>query len=230
MAILPHTLIACIGPITANTARELGLRVDIMASEYTMDGLVTALGRTFCDFNHRDTESQRLIMLKTLPTTHDVLDFNQQTQHSAISNQHSALAACARIRPFAAWCARRRSSPDDFIYPLFVTHGKNVKNEISSMPGVYQWSPDQLAREAESIAKLGIPAVILFGLPEEKDPIGLENFAADGIVQQATRVIKQAVPEMIVVTDVCLCEYTDHGHCGILERTAIIRICRKATC
>lgn len=106
---------------------------------------------------------------------------------------------------------------DDFIYPLFVTHGNNVKNEIGSMPGVYQWSIDQLARETESIAKLGIPAVILFGLPAEKDPIGLENFAPDGIVQQATRVIKQAVPEMIVVTDVCLCEYTDHGHCGILN-------------
>jgi porphobilinogen synthase len=85
------------------------------------------------------------------------------------------------------------------------------------MPGVFQWSPDQLVREAESIAALGIPAVILFGLPAEKDPIGLENFAPDGIVQQATRIIKDAVPEMLVVTDVCLCEYTDHGHCGVLN-------------
>jgi len=106
---------------------------------------------------------------------------------------------------------------DDFIYPLFVVHGDNVQNEISSMPGVYQWSINQLACEAESIAKLGIPAVILFGVPAEKDPIGLENFAPDGIVQQAARAIKHAVPEMIVVTDVCLCEYTDHGHCGILN-------------
>jgi len=106
---------------------------------------------------------------------------------------------------------------DDFIYPLFVVHGDNVQNEISSMPGVYQWSINQLACEAEAIAKLGIPAVILFGVPAEKDPIGLENFAPDGIVQQATRAIKHAVPEMIVITDVCLCEYTDHGHCGILN-------------
>ena len=106
---------------------------------------------------------------------------------------------------------------DDFIYPLFVTHGRKVKNEIKSMPGVFQWSPDLLAREAESIASLGIPSVILFGIPESKDPIGLENFSANGIVQQATRIIKEAVPEMIVVTDVCLCEYTDHGHCGILN-------------
>lgn len=110
-------------------------------------------------------------------------------------------------------------APDDFIYPLFVTHGTGVKTEISSMPGVYQWSPDLLAREAESIAALGIPSVILFGLPAEKDPVGVENFAADGIVQQAIRVIKKAVPELVVATDVCLCEYTDHGHCGLLNTT-----------
>jgi porphobilinogen synthase len=108
-------------------------------------------------------------------------------------------------------------APDDFIYPLFVTHGRGVKNEIRSMPGVFQWSPDLLAREAESIAALGIPAVLLFGVPAEKDPVGLENFAPDGIVQQAARLIKDAVPGLIVVTDVCLCEYTDHGHCGILN-------------
>ncbi len=110
-------------------------------------------------------------------------------------------------------------TPDDFVYPMFVTHGDHIQNEIGSMPGVYQWSIDQLARETESIAKLGVPAVLLFGLPAQKDPIGLENFAADGIVQQATRAIKAAVPEMIVITDVCLCEYTDHGHCGILNHS-----------
>jgi len=108
-------------------------------------------------------------------------------------------------------------APDDFIYPLFVTHGRAVRNPINSMPGVFQQSPDQLAREAESIARLGIPAVLLFGLPQTKDPVGLENFASDGIVQEAVRVIKDAVPEMVVVTDVCLCEYTDHGHCGLLH-------------
>ena len=108
-------------------------------------------------------------------------------------------------------------APDDFIYPLFVTHGRGVQNEIRSMTGVYQWSIDKLAREAESIAGLGIPAVMLFGIPAEKDPIGLENFAPDGIVQQAVRAIKDAAPEMVVVTDVCLCEYTEHGHCGVLN-------------
>src|SRR3989442_12141512 len=101
-------------------------------------------------------------------------------------------------------------APDDLIYPLFVTHGHGVKNEIKSMPGVFQWSPNLLGREVQSIAALGIPAVLLFGLPAHKDPVGLENFAPDGIVQQATRAIKDAAPEMLVVTDVCLCEYTDH--------------------
>ena len=123
-----------------------------------------------------------------------------------------------RLNPtLRAMMRETQLAADDFIYPLFVTHGRKVKNEIKSMPGVFQWSPDLLAREAESIASLDIPSVILFGIPESKDPIGLENFSANGIVQQATRIIKEAVPEMIVVTDVCLCEYTDHGHCGILN-------------
>lgn len=111
-------------------------------------------------------------------------------------------------------------SASDFIYPLFVRHGINIHHEIPSMPGIHQWSVDILAAEAEEIARLGIPAIILFGIPKEKDPIGTENFSAEGIVQQAIRVIKQAVPELIVVTDVCMCEYTDHGHCGILNKGA----------
>lgn len=106
---------------------------------------------------------------------------------------------------------------NDFVYPLFVRHGKGIKKEIVSMPGVFQWSVDQLPKEVESIAALGIPAVILFGIPDEKGPIGRENFAPDGIVQQAIRAIKATTPEMIVITDICLCEYTDHGHCGILN-------------
>jgi porphobilinogen synthase len=106
---------------------------------------------------------------------------------------------------------------NDFIYPLFVTHGKGLRKPVPSMPGIEQLSIDQLAEESESIAKLGIPAVILFGIPAEKDAVGRENFAADGIVQQAVRAVKNAVPRMVVVTDVCLCEYTDHGHCGLLN-------------
>jgi porphobilinogen synthase len=105
----------------------------------------------------------------------------------------------------------------DFICPLFIRPGRDGQREISSMPGVYQWTVSALSKEVENVARLGIPAVILFGIPEEKDPVGHENFAPDGIVHRAIRAIKKAVPEMIVVTDVCMCEYTDHGHCGLLN-------------
>ncbi len=108
-------------------------------------------------------------------------------------------------------------NPGDFIYPLFVRHGHGIRREVPSMPGVYQLSVDQLAHEVQEVWALGIPAVILFGIPAQKDPVGKENFSPQGIVQQAVRAIKAAVPEMVVITDVCLCEYTDHGHCGLLN-------------
>lgn len=120
--------------------------------------------------------------------------------------------------PLRAMMRETSLSAADFIYPLFVTHGRQVRRPIASMPGIHQLSVDQLAAEATTIAGLGIPAVILFGIPAAKDPIGLENFAADGIVQQAIRALKTAVPDLIVLTDVCLCEYTDHGHCGVLNQ------------
>ncbi len=106
---------------------------------------------------------------------------------------------------------------DDFIYPIFVVHGSGVSNPIASMPGISQLSVDMAVEEAKKAADIGVRSVLLFGIPAEKDPVGLENFADDGIVQQATRAIKEALPEMVVVTDVCLCEYTDHGHCGVLN-------------
>ena len=106
---------------------------------------------------------------------------------------------------------------DDFIYPLFVVHGASVRKPISSMPGICQLSVDEAVIEAKAAHALGVNAILLFGIPAEKDPIGVENFADDGIVQQAIRGIKAELPDMLVVTDVCLCEYTDHGHCGILN-------------
>ncbi|MBI5958486.1 MAG: porphobilinogen synthase [Chloroflexi bacterium] len=113
-------------------------------------------------------------------------------------------------------------SPAHFVYPLFVVHGRDVQEEIPSMPGVYRQSVDRLAREVEEISDLRIPAVILFGLPAHKDPLGEENFAANGIIQQAIRAIKQANPDLLVITDVCMCEYTDHGHCGIVHEGQIL--------
>jgi porphobilinogen synthase len=113
-------------------------------------------------------------------------------------------------------------SPANFIYPLFVVHGRDVHEEIPSMPGVYHQSIDHLAREINELAALHIPAVILFGVPAHKDPLGQENFAENGIVQQAARAIKQANPDILVMTDVCMCEYTDHGHCGIVRDGEIL--------
>lgn len=107
---------------------------------------------------------------------------------------------------------------DDLVYPLFVVHGRSVQEEISSMPGQYRFSVDRLAQEARVIREHGVPAVLLFGVPERKDPLGSEAYAEDGIVQRAVREIKAAVPGLMVITDVCLCEYTDHGHCGKIER------------
>ncbi|MBM4456968.1 MAG: porphobilinogen synthase [Chloroflexi bacterium] len=106
---------------------------------------------------------------------------------------------------------------DDLIYPLFVVHGQGVRRPISSMPGICQLSVDQAVAEAQEAASLGIPAVILFGVPAVKDPLGSENFSDQGIIQQATRGLKTALPDLVVIVDLCLCEYTDHGHCGVLK-------------
>jgi porphobilinogen synthase len=112
-------------------------------------------------------------------------------------------------------------SPDDFIYPLFVAHGKGVRKEIGSMPGNYQQSIDNLVKDCEEVLSLGIPSVILFGIPEHKDEVGSEAYAADGIVQRAIKAIKDRTPDLIVITDVCLCEYTSHGHCGVVKNGVI---------
>ena len=108
-------------------------------------------------------------------------------------------------------------SVDDFIYPLFVRPGEGIKNEVASMPGVYQMSIDEAVRECETLKSLGIFSIILFGIPETKDSVGSDALCDHGIIATAVREIKRAHPEMFVVTDLCFCEYTDHGHCGILD-------------
>ena len=113
-------------------------------------------------------------------------------------------------------------SVDDLIYPMFVVHGHDVATEIPSMPGCYQYSVDRLVKAAKELASLNIPGTILFGIPESKDALGSEAYADDGIIQQAVRAIKEAVPDLLVITDVCLCEYTDHGHCGVIERGDVL--------
>ena len=110
-----------------------------------------------------------------------------------------------------------RLSVLDFVYPIFVTHGHGIKNIVGPMPGVYQFSLDSLVAEAGEIAALGIPAVLLFGLQEMMNAVGVEAYQPNGIIQQAIKVIKDVVPNLLVMTDVCLCDYTDHGHCGVIR-------------
>lgn len=106
---------------------------------------------------------------------------------------------------------------DDLIYPVFVTHGSGVEKPVPSMPGVYNYSIDVLLKKLETVVRLKIPGIILFGIPAQKDAYGSEAYAEDGIIQRAVRAIKKNFPELLVITDVCLCEYTDHGHCGVVK-------------
>ncbi|MEX1018268.1 MAG: porphobilinogen synthase [Litorilinea sp.] len=151
------------------------------------------------------------------------------TQEDLISHAYSANRGAGgfnqALRPrrlrrtpaLRALVRETRLTADDLIQPYFVVHGTGVANPISSMPGVNQLSVDRLVETAGADLEAGVRAVLLFGIPATKDPIGLENFADDGIVQQGIRALKAAHPEILVITDVCLCEYTDHGHCGLLS-------------
>jgi len=112
--------------------------------------------------------------------------------------------------------------PEDFIYPIFVVEGDNKKNEVPSMPGVYHLSLDLLNQEIEEVVSLGVKSVILFGVPDEKDDLGTQAYHDNGIVQRATRQVKESFPELVVVADTCLCQYTDHGHCGIVENGQVL--------
>jgi len=110
-----------------------------------------------------------------------------------------------------------RLTPDSFVYPMFVCPGTKVRQEVSSMPGVYQQSVDQIVEEAREVESLGLPGIVFFGLPESKDARGASSLSAQGVVQRAIEAIRKAKLKLLVITDVCLCEYTDHGHCGVIE-------------
>ena len=114
-----------------------------------------------------------------------------------------------------------RLAVDQLIYPLFIAEGIHEPHEIASMPGIVQWPLEQLGREAERIASLGIPAVLLFGIPSEKDEVGSQAYNSRGIIQEAIRLLKSVNPELLVITDVCLCEYTSHGHCGLIHNGSV---------
>jgi porphobilinogen synthase len=151
----------------------------------------------------------------------------------AATQQHAAGAppegqAFARLRrtrmteTLRSMVRETELSKNDFIYPLFVVPGQGIRKEVSSMPGVFQMSVDQIVKECAEVKALGIPAVIFFGIPEEKDEVGSGAYDDHGIVQQAVRKVKQEVPGLVLITDVCLCEYTSHGHCGIVRGDEIV--------
>ena len=121
------------------------------------------------------------------------------------------------LEPLRLMTKESHVSAADFIYPIFVTHGRNIRHNIEPMPGCDQLSLDHLLEEAMEVTQLGIRGIILFGIPQSKDPLGQEAYDEQGIVQEAIRVIKQAVPDLMIITDVCMCEYTDHGHCGVVQ-------------
>lgn len=134
-------------------------------------------------------------------------------------DRHRRLRQSANMR---ALVRENHLRVEDFIYPIFVIEGNNIKNEISSMPGVYQFSLDRLSEEMDEVVSLGIKSVLLFGIPTEKDECGSGAYHDHGIVQEATRYIKQNYPDMIVIADTCLCEYTSHGHCGLIENDQVL--------
>jgi porphobilinogen synthase len=137
------------------------------------------------------------------------------------------LRAHPRIREMVC---ETRLAIDDLIYPIFVHHGTNLRREIASMPGQHQLSLDRLGEAVAAVSELGIPAVILFGIPEHKDPRGSAALRDDGIIQQAIRIARQAAPGLLVITDLCFCEYTDHGHCGpLVERDGRVDVDNDAT-
>ncbi len=127
-----------------------------------------------------------------------------------------------RTEALRRFVAETRLTVQNLVYPLFVVPGEGVRKEIASMPGVFNLSVDELVKECREVKKLGIPAVILFGIPEAKDEAGSGAYAEDGIVQRAARALKKEVPELLAITDVCLCEYTSHGHCGKVEAGEIV--------
>jgi porphobilinogen synthase len=124
--------------------------------------------------------------------------------------------------PLRDMVSETQLSVDHFIYPLFISEEISKPQPISAMPGINQWTIEAVAKEAERIYRLGIPAVLLFGIPKKKDSIGSQAYAKTGVIQKTIKTIKEKVPDLLVITDVCLCEYTDHGHCGVIENDCIV--------
>ena len=164
--------------------------------------------REFGKFKNRHFTERNIIMQNSENFTIDPLTGTQTLPFTRLRRTRMTAVLRSMVR-------ETELSKNDFIYPLFVCPGTKVRREVSSMPGVYQMSVDEIVRECIEVKYLGIPAVILFGIPEHKDDLGSEAYDELGIVQRAIHAIKKEVPDLLVITDVCLCEYTSHGHCGV---------------
>jgi len=153
-----------------------------------------------------------------------MLKRHRPTDYLPLEADRSLPSLVARPRRLRQTASLRRMvrettlTPADFIYPMFVQAGRDIQQPISAMPGQFRWSVDKLAAEVKAIAGMGIPAVVLFGIPDEKDAHGSDNYNPDGIIPRAIRAIKDAAPDLIVISDMCFCEYTDHGHCGVINQ------------
>ena len=185
---------AAVGPVTASPRfARAGLPVAVEAREATASSLVAALERYFAP---REAEKAEAALM-SFPI-----------QRPRRLRRSEAIRGMVR---------ETRLSTQGFIYPMFACPGTNVRLEVGSMPGVFQHSPDRLVEECREVEALGIPAVMLFGLPESKDERGSEAWSPVGVVQRAIEAIRRAKLNLVVITDVCLCEYTSHGHCGVIE-------------
>ncbi len=204
--------IGCIGARTAETARATGLACRGGSRGAFARRTGRGSGRVLCARGDNDTTGGRTMTI----TEHErSLAPARDTTHAQFP---VARPRRLRLSPGIRRLARETTlSAADFIYPLFVRYGANEKRPIGSMPGQFQWSVDRLPDEIGQIAALGIPAVMLFGVPATKDAIGSGNYDPEGVTPQAIRAIKAAAPEMVVISDMCFCEYTDHGHCGIIN-------------
>ena len=157
-------------------------------------------------------------------------DHTNQTGSSDLRRRPRRLRLTPALR---AMIRETELNAGDFVYPLFVRHGQGIRQPITSMPGQFQLSVDMAVAEAREAFSLGIPAVLLFGIPKVKDAAGSENYDPSGIVPSAIRAIKNELPDLVVISDLCFCEYTDHGHCGLINAAAIVAsipTCRKVIC
>ncbi len=213
---LREVCLACIGPFTAAAVKRRGLQAQVVALDHTILGVVDAIADFFRE--HREHKENNAVNAGEVGGEETTGAKSCWAGSTLIQNDHSGPLRLRRLRFSSGMRALVRETnvlASDLIYPLFVRPGIGVKRPIVSMPGQFQWSPDAVVEEAAAAAERGVPAVILFGIPEAKDRYGSGNLDPDGPVPSAIRALKKELPDLVLISDMCFCEYTDHGHCGV---------------